>query len=64
MIKAGLEWFLARRGNAATCHLEAGGFVLSNSVMTHPDVQFHFLPSVIVDHGQKVAKEHAYQVRQ
>ena len=62
MIKAGIQWFTTSTGVAATSHLEAGGFVRSIPGVPHPDIQFHFLPSVIVDHGQKMGTCHAYQV--
>lgn len=62
MVKAGLQWFTTSTGVASTSHLESGGFVRSRADVPHPDIQFHFLPSVISDHGQKPAPCHAYQV--
>ena len=62
MIKAGIEWFLFSTGPAASAHLDAGAFVRSRADVEHPNVQFHFLPSVVIDHGQKMADCHAFQV--
>ena len=31
--------------------------------MTHPNIQFHFFPSQVVDHGRKAPLLEAYQVR-
>ena len=30
--------------------------------MAHPDIQFHFLPSQVIDHGRVASKIEAYQV--
>lgn len=62
MIKVGLQWFLTRTGWGATPHLEAGGFVRSRPGVEHADLQYHFLPSVVNDHGRKPGNCHAYQV--
>ncbi|XP_042308097.1 choline dehydrogenase, mitochondrial isoform X2 [Sceloporus undulatus] len=47
MIKIGLEWFLKCTGDGATAHLETGGFIRSRPGVSHPDIQFHFLPSQV-----------------
>ena len=62
MIRTGAEWFLRGTGAAATAHLETGAFVRSEPGVAHPDVQFHFLPSVVLDHGQKMASCHSFQI--
>lgn len=50
-------------GYGATAHLESGGFIRSRPRVTHPDIQFHFLPSQVIDHGRVASKIEAYQVR-
>lgn len=50
-------------GYGATAHLESGGFIRSRPHVTHPDIQFHFLPSQVIDHGRVASKIEAYQVR-
>ena len=47
MVMTGLEWFARRTGPASTAHLQTGGFVRSEAAVSHPDLQFHFLPSQV-----------------
>ncbi|XP_039216849.1 choline dehydrogenase, mitochondrial-like [Crotalus tigris] len=62
MIKIGLEWFWKSTGDGATAHLETGGFIRSRPGISHPDIQFHFLPSQVIDHGRVASQLEAYQV--
>ncbi|KAG7273294.1 hypothetical protein CRUP_009722 [Coryphaenoides rupestris] len=62
MAKIGLEWLSMFTGYGATAHLESGGFIRSRPGVTHPDIQFHFLPSQVIDHGRVASKIEAYQV--
>nr|XP_056719453.1 choline dehydrogenase, mitochondrial [Euleptes europaea] len=62
MIKIGLEWLLKFTGDGATAHLETGGFIRSRAGVPHPDIQFHFLPSQVIDHGRTASQLEAYQV--
>jgi choline dehydrogenase len=59
--KVGIEWFLFRSGLTTSAHLEAGGFIRSRPGIRHPDIQYHFLPSVVNDHGRKPGDRHAFQ---
>jgi choline dehydrogenase len=59
--KVGVEWFLFRSGLTTSAHLEAGGFIRSRAGIRHPDIQYHFLPSVVNDHGRKPGDRHAFQ---
>lgn len=61
MVKIGLRWFLFHDGPAASSHLEAGGFIRSAPGVRHPDIQFHFLPALVEDHGRSKGRIHAYQ---
>ncbi|XP_055468205.1 choline dehydrogenase, mitochondrial [Psammomys obesus] len=58
----GLEWLWKFTGDGATAHLETGGFIRSRPGVPHPDIQFHFLPSQVIDHGRKPTQQEAYQV--
>lgn len=49
-------------GDGATAHLETGGFIRSQPGVPHPDIQFHFLPSQVIDHGRVPTQQEAYQV--
>ncbi|KAI6235342.1 GMC oxidoreductase [Aphelenchoides besseyi] len=62
MIRIGLQWFYNQTGEAASSHLESGGFARTTDKILHPDVQFHFLPSTVHDDGREVGSCHAYQV--
>jgi choline dehydrogenase len=62
MALAGIRWFLDHKGICSTSHLEAGGFIRSQAGIEHPNLQFHFLPSTVNDHGRKNGTSHAYQV--
>jgi choline dehydrogenase len=62
MALAGMKWFLTRKGVCSSAHLEAGGFIRSEVGVEHPNLQFHFLPSMVIDHGRKSGTCHAYQV--
>ncbi|OWJ67625.1 choline dehydrogenase [Inquilinus limosus] len=59
--KVGVEWFMFRSGLCTSAHLEAGGFIRSRAGIRHPDIQYHFLPSVVNDHGRKPGDRHAFQ---
>lgn len=62
MTIAGVTWFLNHdKGACRTTHLEAGGFIRSEAGVRHPDIQFHFLPSQVIDHGRTPPQVHAYQ---
>lgn len=58
----GIQWFLAKKGLAASSHLEAGAFIKSDSSIDHPDIQYHFLPSLVKNHGRDLGDCHAFQV--
>ena len=47
----GLKWFLFNKGKLSFSHLELGGFVKTNKKYNHPNIQFHFFPSLVINHG-------------
>jgi len=61
MIKVGLQWFLNQTGDGATTHLESGAFLRSRPEVTHPDIQIHFFPAQVIDHGRTPPKIEAFQ---
>ncbi|WLD57228.1 choline dehydrogenase [Salinispirillum sp. LH 10-3-1] len=62
MALSGMQWFINNDwGACRTAHLEAGGFIRSEPGVRHPDIQYHFLPSQVIDHGRKNPELHAYQ---
>ena len=62
----GFKWLFLRRGEGATNHFEAGGFVRSNDDVPYPNLMFHFLPIAIRYDGSPPPGgdtiEHGYQV--
>ena len=61
-LAVGIQWFLTQSGLAASSHLEAGAFVRSRPDVLHPDLQYHFLPSLVSNHGRDHGDCHAFQV--
>jgi len=57
----GAQWFLFKKGLLAHSHLEIGGFVKSSKDFDHPNIQFHFFPSLVIEHGLKNPTKHAFQ---
>ena len=52
---AGLKYVFGRQGPATSNLAEGGGFVSSNlSDQTRPDIQFHFVPAMLDDHGRNI----------
>ncbi len=44
LLRAGIEWFLFRRGAAATTHSRVGAFLRSDDKAGYPNLQYHFWP--------------------
>jgi choline dehydrogenase-like flavoprotein len=54
-ILAGIRYVLGKRGPATSNLAEAGGFVCSNlATDDRPDIQFHFVPAMLDDHGRHI----------
>ncbi|PIO36433.1 hypothetical protein AB205_0135770, partial [Aquarana catesbeiana] len=60
LTKLGIPVIAHLPGDGATSHLETGGFIRSAPGVEHPDIQFHFLPSQVIDHGRVSPKIEAY----
>jgi len=58
----GIQWFLFRTGIGAHSHLEAGGFVKSSNNEPDLNMQFHFFPSFVINHGLINPKSHGFQL--
>ena len=61
MALTGIEWFLFKTGTAAYSNLETGGFIKSNDLVDYPNIQYHFFPSLVLDHGRTNPDRHAFQ---
>ena len=62
MLKIGIQWFLNKSGPCSTSFLEAGGFCKSSPDKEYPNIQFHFFPSFVIDHGRVDPDRHGYQL--
>ena len=60
--KIGFDWLFFRKGDAATNHFEAGGFIRSNDEVKYPNLQFHFLPLAIRYDGTAPRQGHGFQL--
>ena len=57
----GIKWFLFNKGMLSHTHLEVGGFVRSSDKYEYPNLQFHFFPSLVINHGLGKPSCHAFQ---
>ncbi len=55
---AAAQFALLRRGPGCSNVAEAGAFVSSRGETETPDIQFHFLPAQVVDHGRTILEGH------
>ncbi|MHA7820412.1 MAG: GMC family oxidoreductase [Erythrobacter sp.] len=51
-----------RTGAMTTCYAEAGGFWTVKDGAPAPDVQWHFVPAVLEDHGRERVKAHGFSL--
>ncbi len=54
LVRAILEWRKTGKGMIATPFAEGAGFIKSNPVLSRPDLQLHFVISVVDDHARKL----------
>jgi len=59
---AGIRWFLSKSGPCSQSYLEAGGFAKSSAEREMPNIQFHFFPSFVINHGLVNPKSHGFQL--
>lgn len=66
LLKAPFDYYFAKKGILSSNAAEAGGFIrseLSNfEAEAEADLQFHFTPAFLVDHGRKQTYGHAYSL--
>ena len=61
-VLAGIQWFLSKSGPCSQSYLEAGGFAKSSPERKIPNIQFHFFPSFVINHGLVNPSTHGYQL--
>jgi choline dehydrogenase-like flavoprotein len=62
MVKAIVEHRRRRTGIMTTCFAESGGFWASAPDAPAPDVQYHFVPAMLEDHGRTKVKGHGFSI--
>ena len=62
MLRIGIQWFLTKSGPCSHSFLEAGGFCKSSPDRHYPNIQFHFFPAFVIDHGLIEPDRHGYQL--
>lgn len=62
MAGAVLEHRLKRTGIMTTPFAEAGGFWRSEPDLPAPDIQYHFVPAMLEDHGREKVKGHGFSI--
>ena len=60
MGKAMLRWLRHRTGPFTTPYAESGGFAKTRPDLDVPDVQFHFVPALLENHGRDKVKGHGF----
>lgn len=60
MAKAVIQHRIKRTGRMTTPYAEAGGFWKSSNDLPIPDIQYHFVPVPLEDHGRVRVKGHGF----
>ncbi|MGH6781280.1 MAG: GMC family oxidoreductase, partial [Sphingomonadaceae bacterium] len=60
LLKAMFQWARNRTGPFTTPYAEAGGFARTRPDIAVPDIQFHFVPALLEDHGRTKVKAHGF----
>jgi len=61
-VKSVFQYIFNRNGVFSTNIAEAGGFVKTQYANEIADIQYHFLPAILLDHGRKTAFGYGYGV--
>ncbi len=61
-LKSVFEWRSKRTGTLTTPYAEAGGFAKTRPDVAVPDVQLHFVPAILEDHGRQSVKGVGYSI--
>jgi choline dehydrogenase len=61
-VKSVFQYMFKRTGLFSSNIAEAGGFVKSKYANGIADIQYHFLPAILLDHGRKTAFGYGYGV--
>ena len=56
------QYAVNKKGPGTSPIAESGGFVRTQPGLSAPDVQFHFLPVLVIDHGRTQLKKNGYSL--
>ncbi|MFC0589973.1 GMC family oxidoreductase [Novosphingobium aquiterrae] len=62
MAKAVIEHRFKRTGIMTTCFAEGGGFWRTSADVPAADIQYHFVPAMLEDHGREKVKGHGFSI--
>ena len=54
------KYLIATTGPGTSCIAESGGFLRTREGLSAPDVQLHFIPAFVVDHGRTKLKQNGF----
>jgi choline dehydrogenase-like flavoprotein len=60
MVKAMWQHFRTRTGIMTTPYAESGGFWKTDPALPAADIQYHFVPAMLEDHGRSKVKGHGF----
>jgi choline dehydrogenase len=60
MIMTGLEFLLFKSGTGSQLPTDSGAFLKTRPELELPDIQLHFLPAIVHDHGRKKSDRHGF----
>jgi choline dehydrogenase len=55
-----LKYMIWKTGPGTSCIAESGGFASTKPGLAAPDIQFHFLPAIVIDHGRTRLKKNGF----
>jgi choline dehydrogenase len=61
-VKAAFKYMFNRQGLLTSNVAEAGGFDKTQHAADIPDIQYHFLPAILLNHGRSIALGYGYGV--
>jgi len=59
----GAWWMLFQTGPASRIPIDGGAFLRSDADRDLPDLQYHFVPGLLFDHGRRPTDRHGYTLR-
>jgi choline dehydrogenase len=54
------KYLVATTGPGTSCIAESGGFLSTRPGLTAPDLQLHFIPAFVIDHGRTKLKQNGF----